>query len=146
MKPGRLDDHYAAPPYYPATRRRKRVYRHDYSEDDHVALIEFLMSRKCMVIISGYYSEYYASELRNWNVHKFNSKTHVGTEEEYVWFNFDRPSISHDSRFLGANFREREVIKRRNDRLRNRISKLSIAKQSALLECLNSEINKVRST
>lgn len=137
---------YADPPYYPTARRRKKVYKYDYSIDDHVTLVEFLISRKCMVIISGYYSKYYSSEFKNWNVHKFYSKTHVGMAEEYVWFNFDRPNMLHDSRFLGANFREREVIKRRNDRLRNKISKLSIVEQSALLEWLNSEINEVKST
>lgn len=136
---------YADPPYYPTTRKRKKVYKHDYSIDDHVALIEFLTSRKCMVIISGYYSEYYDSELKNWNMHKFNSKTHAGIAEEYVWFNFDKPKMLHDSRFLGANFREREIIKRRTDRLKNRISKLPIAEQSALREWLDNEINEVMS-
>jgi site-specific DNA-adenine methylase len=132
---------YADPPYYPETRRRKKVYKFDYTDDDHMKLIECLIKKQCMVIISGYFSHLYASEFKNWNIYKFQNKTHIGIVDEYVWFNFDKPNILHDIRFLGENFREREIIKRRSDRLKSRLSRLSAVEQSAILEWLNKEIN-----
>jgi site-specific DNA-adenine methylase len=33
---------YADPPYHPSTRRRIRVYRHDYDHEQHVALLTLL--------------------------------------------------------------------------------------------------------
>ena len=49
---------YADPPYFPATRRAARVYRHDYSETDHERLLHCLRELRCMVMISGYPNDF----------------------------------------------------------------------------------------
>lgn len=131
---------YADPPYHPDTRRRARVYRHDYSADDHGRLLECLTSLNCQVMISGYPNPLYERYLSDWSVHRYNAKTHTDVREEWVWFNFDRPQILHDSRYIGGNFREREIVRRRQARLRDRIAQLPIVEQSALLNWLSDQV------
>lgn len=131
---------YADPPYLAETRRRARVYRCDYTEHDHIRLLEFLSSLSCKVLLSGYPSRLYENYLADWSVHRFDAKTHVGMREEWVWFNYQKPIVLHDDRYLGSDFREREVIKRRQNRLRNRISKLSESEQASLNKWLSNQV------
>lgn len=138
-----LDDDtvvYSDPPYHPDTRLRQKVYKHDYSIDDHIQLLKCLCNLPCRVLISGYPSELYADHLDGWNIYKFNAKTHSGVREEWVWYNYERPKDLHDYRFVGENFRQRELIKRRQERLRNRIESLSSIEQSILFQWMKEKI------
>ncbi len=123
---------YSDPPYHPETRRRARVYKHDYSVDDHVRLLDCLVDLPCKVLISGYTSPLYEQRLASWNRHTFLVQTRVGMREECVWFNYPKPEIPHDDRYLGDGFRQREVIRRRQTRIRQRLGKLSLAEQTSL--------------
>jgi DNA adenine methylase len=135
LRDRRLDSNtliYVDPPYHPDTRRRPRVYRFDYTIGDHERLLECLTALPCKILISGYPSALYESRLSGWSVHRFFARTHVDTREECVWFNFPKPLILHDDRYLGADFREREIIRRRQDRLRRRIGRLPAAERASL--------------
>lgn len=135
LKTLRLDSHtliYADPPYHPDTRRRARVYRCDYSICDHERLLECLTVLPCKILISGYASALYERRLEGWSVHRFQARTRVDVREEWVWFNYPKPEVLHDDRYLGEGFREREVIRRRQERLRRRMGRLSVAEQMSL--------------
>lgn len=123
---------YADPPYHPDTRRRARVYRCDYSVQDHERLLDCLTALPCKVLLSGYASSLYERRLAGWSVHRFQARTHAETREECVWFNYPRPDVLHDDRYLGTGFRQREVIRRRQERLRSRVGQLSIPEQLSL--------------
>jgi len=64
--------HYVDPPYVPETRSpsRKayqcRMYRHELSPDDHVALLSFLKTLAGMVVLSGYPHLMYDAALPGW--------------------------------------------------------------------------------
>lgn len=58
--------HYVDPPYLPETRKRVGAYRHEFSKDDHAKLISFVKTLKGSVVISGYESDSYNSELVGW--------------------------------------------------------------------------------
>lgn len=131
---------YADPPYVKSTRRRQRVYRHDYTDADHVRLLNCLKQQKCMVMISGYHNALYAEMLHSWRCVSFQAMTHTGVREECVWLNFEPAQYLHDARHLGDGFRQREVIKRRMARLQNRVSKLSAPEQYGLLEWLRERL------
>ena len=135
---------YADPPYLPETRRRSRVYRHDYSANDHERLLECLTAVPCRVMISGYPSALYERYLGGWSTHRFRARTHVETKEEWVWFNYSKPSVLHDDRYFGENFREREVIRRRQDRLRHRIDRLSVTEKVSLYSWLSNKVAEER--
>ncbi len=58
---------YCDPPYLIETRTSKRRYRHEYSRQDHVDLLDLLKSLPCRVILSGYPSALYDGLLEDWN-------------------------------------------------------------------------------
>lgn len=128
---------YCDPPYLPGTRRRDRVYRHDYVENDHVRLLGTLRNLPCRVVVSGYPSKLYDEWLSGWSTQTFTAKSHDGVREEKLWFNFDVPACLHDPRHLGRDFRERQTIKRRLERLRRRITTLSPQERHLLAEWLD---------
>ena len=127
---------YCDPPYLASTRRRKRIYVHDYTEQDHLRLLETLRKLHCRVVLSGYPSHLYDEWLRDWNTRSFLSKTHNGLRCEVLWFNFHPPPRLHDSRYIGHSFRERETVKRRLYRLQRRITVLSVQEKHRLSEWL----------
>ncbi|PSH02851.1 MAG: hypothetical protein CXZ00_15270 [Acidobacteria bacterium] len=120
---------YCDPPYLPSTRKRSRVYRHELTAEDHLELLKVLKRIRARVIISGYPSDLYDSELRGWTRVQFTTKAHDGVRTESLWANYPLPHKLHDTRYLGTTFRERQDIKRRLERLRQRILRLSIQEQ-----------------
>lgn len=127
---------YCDPPYHPATRRQARVYRHDYSEVDHVALLNILIKLPCKVLLSGYTHPLYEKMLQGWNCRKFEATTHKGNREESLWFNFAPPLQLHDARFLGSNFRERQTTKRRLQRLQSKVSTMDPVERVVFMQWL----------
>lgn len=131
---------YCDPPYLMETRSGKRLYKHEMSAIDHRLLLRVVMGLDCMVMISGYWSEMYAEALASWNHTSFQAMTRGGTlATEWVWYNFPEPVELHDYRYLGANFRERERIKRKTARWRSRISKMPMLEQQALLAAITNK-------
>lgn len=128
---------YSDPPYLPETRRRSRIYRCEYTADDHVELLETLRSLPCNVMISGYDSPLYRDMLRGWRHVTFQTKSHVGLREESVWLNFPAPEALHDARFVGASFRERQYVQRRQATLRRRMHAMSPIERSDFIHWLN---------
>ncbi len=128
---------YVDPPYHPATRRQERVYRLDYTEEDHERLATLLRGIPCMVILSGYANPVYERVLSGWRTRTFEAKTHVDVRTETLWFNFEPPKQLHDSRYVGVDFRERQTIRRRMNRLQERITRMDVVERSALMQWLH---------
>lgn len=84
---------YADPPYLLNTRGGKQ-YRYEMSEQDHMELLEALMSHKGSVILSGYPSEMYSETLKGW--HEIQRKSYNQNSDqrtEVLWCNFALPEI-----------------------------------------------------
>lgn len=129
---------YADPPYIPSTRRSAKVYAYDYLFDDHKRLLNLLTSIPCMVMVSGYDSDLYNDMLVGWRKICFKAKTHTDVRTEHVWMNFGPPKALHDFSHCGSNFRERQTIKRRQQRLQHRISQMDPIERNELVNWLNS--------
>ncbi len=127
---------YVDPPYHPATRRQERVYRLDYTEEDHEYLATLLRGLPCMVILSGYANPVYERVLTGWRTRTFQAKTHIDVRTETLWFNFEPPKQLHDSRYVGIDFRERQTIRRRMSRLQERIARMDAVERSAFMQWL----------
>lgn len=130
---------YVDPPYLHCTRRRSKIYRHEYTDKDHQELLKVLLSLPCNVMISGYENPLYTELLNNWRCVQFNAKTHTGIREESVWMNYAPPEKLHDSRYLGNNYRERQTVARRRNRLYARIDQMEPIERSELIQWLNSK-------
>ena len=80
---------YSDPPYLLTTRRPERRYRHDFDDATHVALLTLLKSLDCQVMISGYPSRLYATQLAGWRSMSLQVNDHAAVVTETVWFNFE---------------------------------------------------------
>jgi DNA adenine methylase len=80
---------YLDPPYLLDTRKRKKIYRHEYSDNEHEELLKKIIVSKAKIIISGYMSDLYSEYLYGWNVDCKKSTDQAGNRKtEYIWRNF----------------------------------------------------------
>lgn len=135
---------YLDPPYVPTTRLSKRVYRYDYTEEQHIELLANVKAIPCMVMISGYDNAMYDQYLTGWNKTRFHANSQSGLREECVWFNFARPTILHDSTYMGQTFRERQSLKRRTERLHDRIESMDPVERHELIKWINTRFGVAR--
>jgi hypothetical protein len=132
---------YCDPPYLMETRRsQRRIYREEFTDDDHWRLLRVLRELRCMVQLSGYWSKLYAKRLSDWRVIRFQNSTRRGPREECLWMNYPEPTALHDWRFLGDDFRERERIKRKTARWTARIAALPLLERTSLLSAMASSL------
>lgn len=130
---------YCDPPYLMETRSCKRpLYRHEFdTPEQHAALLACLESLPCMVAISGYWSELYASKLYDWRTISYQTRTRGGRNvREFLWMNYPVPMALHDYRFLGNNYREREKLARQRRRWSARLARMSPLERYALVSSI----------
>lgn len=91
----------------------------------------------CAVMLSGYPSELYTQKLADWNREEFQVMTRGHTwATEILWYNYSRPSVLHDLRYVGANYRERLRIRRKRERWRARLERLPALERAVLFSAL----------
>ena len=125
---------YCDPPYVRSTRKSARdLYNCEMTDHHHARLLAWAAASAARVIISGYRSRMYDEALPAWNSEDFKVMTRRGNATETLWWNFPRPTVLHDSRYLGEGFRERERIRRRQKRWRSRLDRMGAAERNALI-------------
>ncbi len=79
---------YADPPYVLSTRRYRRYYKHEMTDEQHHRLIDALEAHPGPVIVSGMASPLYDERLRHWRrvgLPSHDSRNHAVTE--VLWLN-----------------------------------------------------------
>jgi hypothetical protein len=130
---------YLDPPYLMSTRRiqDRLIYRYELSDDDHLQLLDMVLQCRCKVMLSGYPSEMYDQALQGWRRLSFYTMTRGGSmAQEVLWMNYPTPWELHDYRYLGKNFRERERIKRKIARWKNRLTLMDASERAALMQAI----------
>ena len=80
---------YLDPPYLLETRKNKKVYRHEFSDDEHEELLKLIVCSKAKIIISGYESGLYSKYLNGWHLEKTTTKDQAGNRKtECIWMNY----------------------------------------------------------
>lgn len=80
---------YCDPPYLQSL-RKKNMYHHEMTEEQHIELLQVLLASKSKVIISGYESELYDSMLRDWYRVQKPTTVQMGLHRtETLWMNFE---------------------------------------------------------
>ncbi len=134
---------YADPPYVFKTRKSTDpLYRHEYDDEQHRELLHTLNCLPCFVMISGYDSELYEELLchTKWYKFNFNAMTRSGVAVESLWCNFNPDDyIKHDYSYMGANFRERERIKRKGSRWVKNLKALRADEKNYILSVILDE-------
>lgn len=83
---------YIDPPYVLSTRKSKKRYKHEVTDDFHFKLAEKIRMAKCYVIVSGYDSPLYSELFRDMHLcigkpNKSNTGNNLVTE--FLWTNYD---------------------------------------------------------
>ncbi|PWC10920.1 DNA methylase [Brenneria roseae subsp. americana] len=127
---------YADPPYLPETRTSRNRYRHEYSADDHRALIAILRSVPASVMISGYPSALYDELLHDWRSITFQVMTRGGPRTEQLWMNYP-DGAAYSAAFAGRDYIDRQRIKRKAERWKTKYAALPPAERLAIMTALS---------
>lgn len=128
---------YCDPPYIISTRRcRSVMYRHDFTDQDHIAFLAMVRALPCRVMISHLPCTPYAGALSEWHTFTFTNGTRQGAQLEQVWCNFEPTAERHDPAYIGQDFRERERFKRQAGILKRRFDALPGEARIAFLAML----------
>jgi len=140
---------YCDPPYMRHTCASRCRYKHDMTDPEHRRLLRALQDLNAlpeppMLMISGYDSDLYRQTLmpisgtgQPWTHITFQTMTRGGTKAtEHLWFNFAPPTVLHDYRYVGTNFRDRERIKRAQTTWVRKLKRLKPYEREALLAAI----------
>ncbi|GJD51126.1 hypothetical protein OPKNFCMD_3877 [Methylobacterium crusticola] len=130
----RHDMVYLDQPYHPEVRSRARTYQHEYNEREHRQLLKVVTSLGGRIMISGYQSGLYDEVLSAWRRVDLAAGTRRVRRVESLWMNFPPSARLHDTRCLGADFRDR--TKRRRLSLARRVGALGHNERDAILRWL----------
>lgn len=130
---------FADPPYPLDTRTGGRIYREEWDRLKHLAFLRTvreLADLGVCVMVCSYWSEMYVEELADWFRFSHNVQSRAGIRKEWVWMSYPFPDRLHDTRWLGRDRREREILKRRRDRLVARMHRLPTLEAASQVEAL----------
>ncbi|MEM1122939.1 MAG: hypothetical protein AAGJ18_21015, partial [Bacteroidota bacterium] len=132
---------YLDPPYPLDSRKDNRPrYPHEMTDEQHINMLVICKLLRCKIAISTYSNKLYRSYLKNWRLLEFQSNTRRGMATEHLYMNYPEPTELHDYSYLGENASEREDIRLRFERFKNKFSKKSALEQSMWRQYL---INKI---
>jgi hypothetical protein len=127
---------YCDPPYVMASRSGRKIYRHEFTDQQHRDLVSLLLTIPAAVMLSGYRNAIYDDVLAGWHRMDFRAMTRGGVRTESLWMNYDPPAVPSELTYLGEDYRERERIKRKKARWAAKLGKLPVAEQAAIMEVL----------
>lgn len=130
---------YIDAPYLQDVRASQRpLYNHEFNtQEQHCELLQIALKLPCMVMISHYHHPLYADMLSTWHTTSYTTHTRSGRKvREYLWMNYNRPTHLHDYSYLGNNYRQRETIKKKQDRWVENWSELPPLERRAILRRL----------
>jgi len=131
---------YFDPPYLLESRTAgQRLYgREMFTVNQHRQFLQLATNLRCRVLVSHYEHPLYMKKLRGWHVERIVSSTRRGPRMELVFANYDPTTVAlHDVRFLGNNYRERELIKKLKGRWAKRFAAMSPNRRQAVREALD---------
>lgn len=129
---------YCDPPYLGASRRNpKAVYRHEMlDESSHRVFLDTVNLLNVDCLVSCYPHPLYAQQLAHWQRVEFTAQTRRGPATEWLFFNYPPPTVLHDDQYAGANYREREYVRRKEQRWLKKWEDLAPHEQQRLLSMI----------
>lgn len=87
---------YADPPYIPESRRENSdLYEYEMTYEDHERLLSCCLKAKGKIMISGYNSDLYNAELKDWRKKEFKARCTIAVKSkdqertEVIWMNYE---------------------------------------------------------
>lgn len=124
---------YCDPPHPPSTRKSSKRYKDEMTEEQHKALLELLLRFECDIVISTRPNELYAEMLKDWKRIEFQSRQRIGSATEWVFMNYQTIDELHEYTYLGKDFRERQLIKKKVNRWTENFKQLPALQQKMMI-------------
>lgn len=118
--------------------RQGNIYKHEFQTlEQHADLLGLIKQLPWKIAISGYASELYERELKDWRKISWEAITRAGTKAtEYLWMNYEQPFELHDYQYLGKGFRDREKIRRQQKRWDTKLKNMRPQQRYAMMSVI----------
>lgn len=125
------------PPYHHSTRiNNKQIYKHEFSNDDHIQLLNYVLQLKCnwMLIhpVCDLYDEMLSECRKVYIKIRYNTKTSL----ECLYMNYKSPDILQTTKYIGSDCWDRQRIKRKGERTIKRILSLPPGEKQYILSAI----------
>jgi len=133
---------FADPPYLPELRSSVwSRYRFEVDRAGHEELLAVLLGVPALVAVSTYPCDLYAERLAGWRVVELPGLVRGGRRRrELLYCNYPSPAELQDPRYVGGDYRRREVLARRFRRWRRRLMGMAEPERWALLGQLRAAV------
>lgn len=129
---------YLDPPYPKDTRRsQKDIYLFELEDTDHTELLTWCLKQTVPICISSYPNDLYNDMLKDWRSIKFEAQTRQGTATEIIYMNYPQPTVLHEYTHIGADYREREVFKKRCNSIIGKFDRLTWYEKLRVFQAFN---------
>ncbi len=123
------------PPYLHSTRPNSTaLYKHELSLRHHIKLLSSVRHLKCNVMIIHPKSYLYDTLLSQFRSVQIKIRYHSKTSIECLYMNYPEVQSLHNSQFIGDNCWDRQRIKRKGDRLVNKLLALPPAERNYIID------------
>lgn len=133
------------PPYLKSTRRSDvDVYNFEMDFTDHADLLSQVIEMSgngYNFMICCYPNVLYTDFLKDWHYVDYQSNTRSGMAIERIYFNYVLGDKLHDYRYLGADFRARERVKRIKNNMLLKLSTLEPMLRNSIISDINTYFN-----
>ncbi|MBV9075155.1 MAG: DNA adenine methylase [Acidobacteria bacterium] len=123
---------YVDAPYLRDVRTRLIYDVEFHTKDAHETLLKKLLTLPCLVIVSHYWHLLYNNTLWDWRRIEIPAMTRGGRRVKNLWCNFKEPTLLHDPRFAGGDYRERQNIARKKKRWARKFAKMDRRERQAV--------------
>lgn len=133
------------PPYLSDVRSCKKGF-YKYKMEDPESHLHLLRLAKSLagnygikIMFTHYPCDLYNEELKDWHFLDIQGRTRYGMRIERLYMNYQPPQSLHDYRFLGENFRERELYKKMRCNMVHKFRRLKPIEKNMLLQALHDD-------
>ncbi len=128
------------PPYLHETRRNKNLYNHEMTNSDHLQLLLHVRDLKCNAMVIHPVCALYDTMLSNFRQIEVKVRYHQKTSIEKLYMNYPYPENLHVKDYTGSDCWDRQRIKRKGDRLINKLKQLPGQERNYILSRIKREL------
>ena len=126
------------PPYHHSTRPNSlNLYNFEMSHTDHVQFLSMVLTVKCNCMIIHPRCELYDQELKSFRKVQLSVQYHNKTSIENLYMNYPGPGQLLTYNWAGTDCWDRQRIKRKGDRIVNKLSNLPVLERNYIIDRIN---------
>jgi site-specific DNA-adenine methylase len=119
----------------------KKLYRHSMSDIDHEQILAVASKVKYNCMISHPSCEIYNDMLKGWTKEHKIVRYHTRTAKEWIYYNYPKPQVLHTYKYVGNDCWDRQRIKRKIERLTNKLIELPALERNAVISRVTKELS-----